>query len=167
MKRYGYHRTSTKEQHLDRGILEITNYFSGGAPMPSTLSSLYYGSYSAFNRSHDPESEYMKTFSALSELEDEIERALSGDLKEKFKTYMEGKKFANDDYNESKDRVVALSEFLHDPATDGGDGGLGISSIVIYKKLYISYVIILIYNHIRNILYLYFAIVDVLSGLNL
>lgn len=26
MKRYGYHRTSTKEQHLDRGILEITNY---------------------------------------------------------------------------------------------------------------------------------------------
>lgn len=28
MKRYGYHRTSTKEQHLDRGILEITNYCS-------------------------------------------------------------------------------------------------------------------------------------------
>lgn len=26
MKRYGYHRTSTKEQHLDRGIAEITNY---------------------------------------------------------------------------------------------------------------------------------------------
>lgn len=26
MKRYGYHRTSTKEQHLDRGILEITKY---------------------------------------------------------------------------------------------------------------------------------------------
>lgn len=26
MKRYGYHRTSTKEQHLDRGIKEITTY---------------------------------------------------------------------------------------------------------------------------------------------
>lgn len=26
MKRYGYHRTSTKEQHLDRGISEISNY---------------------------------------------------------------------------------------------------------------------------------------------
>ena len=26
MKRYGYHRTSTKEQHLDRGIKEITEY---------------------------------------------------------------------------------------------------------------------------------------------
>lgn len=26
MKRYGYHRTSTKEQHLDRGITEIQNY---------------------------------------------------------------------------------------------------------------------------------------------
>ena len=26
MKRYGYHRTSTKEQHLDRGIAEITTY---------------------------------------------------------------------------------------------------------------------------------------------
>ena len=24
MKRYGYHRTSTSEQHLDRGIKEIT-----------------------------------------------------------------------------------------------------------------------------------------------
>ena len=23
---YGYHRTSTKEQHLDRGIAEITKY---------------------------------------------------------------------------------------------------------------------------------------------
>ena len=28
MKRYGYHRTSTKEQHLDRGIAEITAYCS-------------------------------------------------------------------------------------------------------------------------------------------
>ena len=27
MKRYGYHRTSTREQHLDRGIKEITTYF--------------------------------------------------------------------------------------------------------------------------------------------
>ena len=26
MKRYGYHRTSTKEQHLDRGITEINEY---------------------------------------------------------------------------------------------------------------------------------------------
>lgn len=26
MKRYGYHRTSTREQHLDRGITEIKNY---------------------------------------------------------------------------------------------------------------------------------------------
>lgn len=26
MKRYGYHRTSTREQHLDRGIREITEY---------------------------------------------------------------------------------------------------------------------------------------------
>ncbi len=26
MKRYGYHRTSTREQHLDRGITEITEY---------------------------------------------------------------------------------------------------------------------------------------------
>ena len=26
MKRYGYHRTSTKEQHLDRGIAEIAAY---------------------------------------------------------------------------------------------------------------------------------------------
>ena len=26
MKRYGYHRTSTREQHLDRGITEIQNY---------------------------------------------------------------------------------------------------------------------------------------------
>lgn len=26
MKIYGYHRTSTREQHLDRGITEITNY---------------------------------------------------------------------------------------------------------------------------------------------
>ena len=26
MKRYGYHRTSTKEQHLDRGIKESTTY---------------------------------------------------------------------------------------------------------------------------------------------
>lgn len=26
MKRYGYHRTSTREQHLDRGIKEITIY---------------------------------------------------------------------------------------------------------------------------------------------
>ena len=26
MKRYGYHRTSTMEQHLDRGIAEITAY---------------------------------------------------------------------------------------------------------------------------------------------
>lgn len=26
MKRYGYHRTSTKEQYLDRGIIEIQNY---------------------------------------------------------------------------------------------------------------------------------------------
>ena len=24
--RYGYHRTSTKEQHLDRGVAEITEY---------------------------------------------------------------------------------------------------------------------------------------------
>ncbi len=28
MKRYGYHRTSTREQHLDRGITEIENYCS-------------------------------------------------------------------------------------------------------------------------------------------
>ena len=28
MKRYGYHRTSTMMQHLDRGILEITKYCS-------------------------------------------------------------------------------------------------------------------------------------------
>ena len=28
MKRYGYHRTSTTEQHLDRGINEITEYCS-------------------------------------------------------------------------------------------------------------------------------------------
>lgn len=28
MKRYGYHRTSTKEQHLDRGITEIKAYCS-------------------------------------------------------------------------------------------------------------------------------------------
>lgn len=28
MKRYGYHRTSTREQHLDRGIAEIENYCS-------------------------------------------------------------------------------------------------------------------------------------------
>lgn len=28
MKRYGYHRTSTREQHLDRGITEITAYCS-------------------------------------------------------------------------------------------------------------------------------------------
>ena len=28
MKGYGYHRTSTKEQHLDRGIIEIQNYCS-------------------------------------------------------------------------------------------------------------------------------------------
>ena len=28
MKRYGYHRTSTKEQHVDRGIIEITKYCS-------------------------------------------------------------------------------------------------------------------------------------------
>ena len=27
MKRYGYHRTSTKEQHLDRGIIEIAYDF--------------------------------------------------------------------------------------------------------------------------------------------
>lgn len=26
MKKYGYHRTSTREQHLDRGIKEITIY---------------------------------------------------------------------------------------------------------------------------------------------
>ena len=26
MKRYGYHRTSTREQHLDRGIKKITAY---------------------------------------------------------------------------------------------------------------------------------------------
>lgn len=26
MKRYGYHRTSIREQHLDRGIKEITAY---------------------------------------------------------------------------------------------------------------------------------------------
>ena len=26
MQRYGYHRTSTREQHLDRGINEITSY---------------------------------------------------------------------------------------------------------------------------------------------
>ncbi len=26
MKRYGYHRTSTREQHLDRGIAEIKAY---------------------------------------------------------------------------------------------------------------------------------------------
>lgn len=26
MKRYGYHRTSTREQHLDRGIKVITAY---------------------------------------------------------------------------------------------------------------------------------------------
>ena len=26
MKRYGYHRTSTREQHLDIGIKEITAY---------------------------------------------------------------------------------------------------------------------------------------------
>ena len=26
MKRYGYHRTGTREQHLDRGIKEITTY---------------------------------------------------------------------------------------------------------------------------------------------
>lgn len=28
MKRYGYHRTSTREQHLDRGVIEITAYCS-------------------------------------------------------------------------------------------------------------------------------------------
>ena len=28
MKRYGYHRTSTREQHLDRGITEINAYCS-------------------------------------------------------------------------------------------------------------------------------------------
>lgn len=27
MKRYGYHRTSTREQHLDRGIFEINTYY--------------------------------------------------------------------------------------------------------------------------------------------
>ena len=26
MKRYGYHRTSTREQHLDRGIAEIETF---------------------------------------------------------------------------------------------------------------------------------------------
>ena len=26
MKRYGYHRTSIREQHLDRGVTEIQNY---------------------------------------------------------------------------------------------------------------------------------------------
>ncbi len=28
MKRYGYHRTNTREQHLDRGITEINAYCS-------------------------------------------------------------------------------------------------------------------------------------------
>ena len=28
MKRYGYHRTSTRDQHLDRGVIEITAYCS-------------------------------------------------------------------------------------------------------------------------------------------
>ena len=28
MKRYGYHRTSTREQHLDRGVAEINTYCS-------------------------------------------------------------------------------------------------------------------------------------------
>lgn len=56
--------------------------------MSSTLSDLYYGNYSAFNRRHDPGSSYMKTFSALSDLEDEIERSLTGEEKEKFRKYV-------------------------------------------------------------------------------
>ena len=56
--------------------------------MPSILSDLYYGNYSAFNRRHDPESEYMQTFSALSDLEDEIEQALPDELKKKFRNYL-------------------------------------------------------------------------------
>lgn len=55
--------------------------------MPSILSDLYRGNYSAFNRSYPPESEYMKILTALSDLEDEIERALTGELKEKFQKY--------------------------------------------------------------------------------
>ena len=56
--------------------------------MPSILSDLYRGNYSVFNRRHDPGSSYMKTFSALSDLEDEIERSLTGEEKEKFRKYV-------------------------------------------------------------------------------
>ena len=34
MKRYGYHRTSIREQHLDRGITEIENYCSSNSLPP-------------------------------------------------------------------------------------------------------------------------------------
>ena len=44
MKRYGYHRTSTKERHLDRGIAEITAYCSAvmGLDEPAIYDNEYY-----------------------------------------------------------------------------------------------------------------------------
>ena len=56
--------------------------------MPSILSDLYYGNYAACERRHAPESEYVQALSEISELEDEIIRALTGDLKEKFLQYL-------------------------------------------------------------------------------
>lgn len=56
--------------------------------MPSILIDLYRGNYSAAGRSYEDSSEYMKVFSCMSVLEDEIERALTGDLKEKFAEYI-------------------------------------------------------------------------------
>lgn len=37
MKRYGYHRTSTREQHLDRGIMEIKNYCTSNNLKPEKI----------------------------------------------------------------------------------------------------------------------------------
>lgn len=56
--------------------------------MSSILSDLYRGNYAVFNRSYDPACEYVRISSELSDLDDEIDRALSGELKEKFRKYV-------------------------------------------------------------------------------
>lgn len=55
--------------------------------MPSILSDLYRGNYAVFNRNYNPDCEYVRISSELSDLEDEIDRALTGELKEKFRKY--------------------------------------------------------------------------------
>lgn len=75
MKRYGYHRTSTREQHLDRGIKEITAYCEqNGLELEKIFTDQQIGKNFKRPRYHVLKEEVLQKVSTVFQSEDECEK---------------------------------------------------------------------------------------------